>query len=95
MQGGERRIRPRTGGDVDVSDGEQHTQEQPSVTIGKELKTSKTGNLVLSGPNKNNIDSVKDSPFRKHTATGSNAKLSPKRNPKAKHIPHRKVLHAI
>ena len=50
---------------MDVSDGEQHTQEEPSVTTGKEPKTSKTGNLVLSGPNKNIIARVKDSPFRK------------------------------
>ena len=44
IQGGERRTGPRTGGDVDVNDGEQHTQEEPSATTGKELKTSKTGN---------------------------------------------------
>ena len=55
IQGGERRIGPRTGGDVDVND----TQEEPSATTGKEPKTSKTGNLVLSGPNKNITDSVK------------------------------------
>ena len=69
IQGQERRIGPTTGGDVDVSDGEQHTQEEPSVTNGKGLKTSKTGNSVLSGPNKNITDSVKDGPFRKHTAS--------------------------
>ena len=33
----------RSGRDVDVSDGEQHSQEEPSATTGKELKTSKTG----------------------------------------------------
>ena len=90
IQGGERSIRPRTGGNVDMSDGEQHTQEEPSATTGKEPKTSKTGNLVPSGPNKNITDSVKDSPFRKHTATGSNAKLSPKRKYTSKQAPHRK-----
>ena len=36
--------------DVDVSDGEQHSQEEPSATTGKELKTSKSGNSVPSGP---------------------------------------------
>ena len=90
IQGGKRCIRPRTGGDVDVSDGEQHTQEEPSATTGKEPKTSKTGNLVLSGPNKNITDSVKDGPFRKHTASGFNAKLSPKRSSKAKQTLRRK-----
>ena len=43
----------RSGRDVDVSDGEQHSQEESSVTTGKEPKTSKQGNSVHSGPNKN------------------------------------------
>ena len=90
IQGGERCIGPRSGGDVDVSDGEQHTQGEPSVTTGKEPKTSKSGNLVLSGPNKNITDSTKDSPFRKTKATGSNLKLGPKRSNKSKQTPHRK-----
>ena len=51
-------VRPRR--DVDISDGEQHSQEEPSATTGKEPKTSKSGNLVHSGPNKNITDSVKD-----------------------------------
>ena len=50
----------RPGRDVDISDGEQHSQEEPSVTTGKEPKTSKSGNSVHSGPNKNITDSVKD-----------------------------------
>ena len=90
IQGQERHIGPRTGGDVDVSDGEQHTQEEPSATTGKELEAPKSGNSVLSGPNKNITDSVKDGPFRKHTTTGSNVKLNPKRSSKAKQTPHRK-----
>ena len=68
IQGGKRHIGSRSGGDVDVSDGEQYSPEEPSVTTGKELKTSKAGNLVLSGPNKKIADNVKDGPFRKHTA---------------------------
>ena len=60
IQGGERCIGPRTGGNEDVSDGEQHIQEEPSATTGKEPKTSKMDNLVLSGPNKNITDSVKE-----------------------------------
>ena len=75
---------------MDVCDREQHTQGEPSVTIGKELKTSKTGNSVLSGPNKNITDSTKDSPFRNAEATGSNVKLGPKRSNKSKQIPCRK-----
>ena len=54
----------RPGRDVDVSDREQHSQEEPSATNGKEPKTSKSGNSVPSGPNKNITDSAKDSPFR-------------------------------
>ena len=89
-QGGKRRIRPRSGGDVDISDSEQHTPEEPSATTRKKPKTSKTGNSVLSRPNKNITDSVDRRSFRKHTATGSNAKLSPKRSSKAKQALHRK-----
>ena len=61
IQGEKRHIRPRSGGDVDVSDSEQHSVEEPSVTIGKERKTYQD----LSGPNKKIMDNVKDGPFRK------------------------------
>ena len=90
IQGGKGAIKMRPGRDVDVSDGEQHSPEQPSVTTGKEPKTSKSGNSGLSGPNKKITDSVKDSPFRKHTAGSSNAKLSPKRKHTSKEAPRRK-----
>ena len=53
IQGRKKATRARPRRDVDVSDGEQHSQEEPSVTIGKEPKTSKSGNSVHSGPNKN------------------------------------------
>ena len=75
IQGGKRRIRPRTGGNVDVNDHEQDTQGEPSATRGKKPKTSKMGNSVLSRPNKKIVDSVKDGPFRKHTTSSSNEKL--------------------
>ena len=78
IQGGKGAIKLRPGRDVDISDEEQHSPEEPSVTTGKELKTLKLGNSVLSGPNKKITDSVKDSPFRKHTAGSSNAKSGPK-----------------
>ena len=42
IQGGKRHIGPRSAGDVDVSDSEQHSPEEPSATTGKELKMSKT-----------------------------------------------------
>ena len=90
IQGGERHSGLRSGGDVDISDKEQHSQEEPSVSTGKEPKTSKTGNSVLSGPNKNITDSTKDGPFRNAKATGSNAKLGPKRKHQSKQAPHRK-----
>ena len=80
----------RPGRDVDVSDGEQHSLEEPSVTTRKEPKISKSGNLVLSAPNKNITDSTKDGPFRKHTADNSNVKDGPKRKHTSKEAPRRK-----
>ena len=68
IQGEKRATGVRPGRDVDVSDGEQHSQEEPPVTTGKEPKTSKSGNSVHSGPNKKIMDSVKDGPKRKHTS---------------------------
>ena len=63
----------RSGRDVDVSNEEQHSQEEPSATTGKEPKTSKQGNSVHSGPNKNITDSAKDGPFSNQTASNFNA----------------------
>ena len=57
---------------------------------GKEPKTSKSGNSVLSGPNKKIMDSVKDGSFRKHTAGSSNAKSGPKMKHTSKEAPRRK-----
>ena len=51
IQGGKRATGVRPGRDVEVIDGEQQSQEEPSATTGKELKTSKSGNSVHSGPN--------------------------------------------
>ena len=86
-KGGKGAIKLRPGRDVDVSDGEQHSLEEPSATTGK---TSKLGNSVLSGPNKKIMDSVKDDPFRKHTAGSSNVKSGPKMKHTSKEAPHRK-----
>ena len=80
----------RSGRDVDVSDGEQHSQEEPSATPGKEPKTSKSGNSVHSGPNKNIMDSVKDGPFSNQTTDNSNAKSGPKMKHTSKKAPRRK-----
>ena len=90
IQGGKRATGVRPGRDVDVSDREQHSQEEPSATTGKELKTSKSGNSVHSGPNKNITDSVKDGPFSNQTADSSNAKSSPKMKHTNKKAPCRK-----
>ena len=90
IQGRERSSRLKSGGDVDVNDEEQHRQEEPSAIIEKEPKTSKTGNSVLSGPNKNITNSKKDGPFRKATITGSNVKLGPKRKHTSKQAPRMK-----
>ena len=89
IQGGKRATGVRPGRDVDVSDGEQHSQEEPSATTGKEKK-SKSGNSVHSGPNKNITDSVKDGPFSNQTADSSNAKSGPKMKHTSKKAPRRK-----
>ena len=89
-QGVKGAIKLRPGRDVDVSKEEQHCLEEPSATTGKELNSSKSGNSVLSGPNKKFTDSDKDGPFRKHTADSSNAKDGPKRKHTSKEAPHRK-----
>ena len=80
----------RPGRDVDVSDGEQHSQDEPSATTGKELKTSKQGNSVHSGPNKKITDSVKDGPFSNQTGYNSNAKNGPKMKDTSKKAQRRK-----
>ena len=80
----------RSGRDVDVSDGEQHSQDEASPTTGKELKTSKQGNSVHSGPNKKITDSVKDGPFSNKTGNNSNAKSGPKMKDTSKKTPRRK-----
>ena len=54
IQGGKKATGLRPGRDVDVSDGEQRSQEEPSATAGKELKTSKLGNSVHSFQQSNN-----------------------------------------
>ena len=58
--------------------GEQHSQDEPSATTGKEPKTSKQGYSVHSGPNKKITDNVKDGPFSNQTGNKSNAKSGPK-----------------
>ena len=90
IQGGKEAIKLRSGRDDDVSDEKQHSPEEPSATTGEEPKTSKLGNLVHSGPNKKIMDSIKDSPFRKHTADSSNVKSSPKMKYTSKEAPRRK-----
>ena len=64
IQGGKKATGARPGRDVDVSDGEQHSQEEPSATTGKEPKTSKQGNSVHSGPNKKITHRVKRRSFQ-------------------------------
>ena len=78
IQGRKRATGVRSGRDVDISDGEQHSQEEPSATTGKELKTSKEGNSVHSGPNKNITDSVKDGPFSNQITDSFHVKSGPK-----------------
>ena len=90
IQGGKTATGVRPGRDVDVSDGEQHSQEEPSATTGKEPKTSKQGNSVHSGPNKSITDRVKDGPFSNQTGNNFNAKNGPKMKHTSKKAPRRK-----
>ena len=90
IQGRKRATGVRPGRDADISDREQHSQEEPSATTGKEPKTSKSGNSVHSGPNKNITDSAKDGPFSNQTASSSNAKSGPKMKHTSKKAPRRK-----
>ena len=90
LQGRKTATGARSGRAVDVSDEEQHSQDEPSATNRKEPKTSKQGNSVHSGPNKNITDSTKDGPFSNQTASNSNAKNSPKMKHTSKKAPHRK-----
>ena len=90
IQAGKKATGVRPGRDVDVHDGEQHSQEEPSATTGKEPKTSKSGNSVHSGPNKSITDSVKDVPFSNQTTDNSNAKSGPKMKHTSKKAPRRK-----
>ena len=80
----------RSGKDGDISDEEQHSQDEASATTGKEPKTSKQGNSVHSGPNKKITDSVKDGPFSNKTGNDSNAKHGPKMKHTSKKAPRRK-----
>ena len=90
LQTKKKAIGVRPGRDMDVRDGEQHSQDEASVTTGKELKTSKQGNSVHSGLNKKITDSVKDSPFSNTTDSNSNAKNGPKMKHTSKKAPCRK-----
>ena len=90
IQGRKRATGVRSGRDVDVSDGEQHSQEDPSATTGKESKSSKSGNSVHSGPNKSSTDSVKDGPFSNQTTDSSKVKHGPKMKHTSKKAPRRK-----
>ena len=89
IQGKNRRSQLKSGRDVDVSDGEQCIQGKPSATSGKKPKTSKMGNSVLSGPNADIMDSIKDGPISKGNTFNSNVKDGPKRSNKNKKSPCR------
>ena len=90
IQEGKKATGVRPGREVDISDGEQHSQEEPSATNGKEPKTSKSGNSVHSGPNTNITDSVKDGPFATKQQTVPMRKTVPKWNIPVKKAPRRK-----
>ena len=78
IQGGKRTTGVRSGRDVDISDKEQHSPEEPSATTEWQPKTPKT----------ESTDSIKDSPFRKPTS-GTPIKDGPKRKHTSKKSPRR------
>ena len=93
IQGQKKPSQTISGRNVDVSDGEQCIQGEPSTTSGKDPKTSKSGNAVPSGPNKEINDTVKDGPFSSGGGKSkSNCRLkdSPKRSNKSTKTPRRK-----
>ena len=89
IQGKNGRSQLKSGRDVDISNGEQCIQGEPSATSGKEPMTSKTGNSVLSGPNASITDSVKTVLSAKVTHSILNVKDGPKRGNKSKNSPCR------
>ena len=80
IQGEKSHTETQPGGNVDVSNEEQHSTEEPSATTGRQPNTQKTGPAV----------GTKDGPFRKSTGNGSTMKLSPKMKQNNKKRPHRK-----
>ena len=93
IQGQKRPSQTISGRNVNVSDGEQCIQGEPSTTSGSDPKMSKSGNSVHSGPKYAITDIVKDGPFSKGGGIGkSNCRLKdgPKRSNKTKKSPLRK-----
>ena len=89
IQGKIGRSQLKSGRDVDVSNGEQCIKGEPSASSGKRPKTSKSGSSVLSEPNTDITDSLKDGPISKGITFSSNAKDGPKRSNKSKKSPRR------
>ena len=80
IQGQKSHIETQPGGNVDVTNEEQHSTEEPSVTTGRQLNTPKTGLT----------DSTKDGPFSRSTGNGSTSKLGHKLKQSSKKRPRRK-----
>ena len=78
IQGKKTATRVRSGRDVNVSDEEQHSLEEPSATNGKQPKMPKTESMA----------NTKYGHFRKHTG-GAPSKDGPKRKHTSKKSPHR------
>ena len=79
IQGGKRATGVSSGKDVDISDKEQHSPEEPSVATGKQPKMPKSGST----------DNTKDGPIRKSTS-GAPLKDGPKIKHNSKKSPRRK-----
>ena len=88
IQGEKRCSGVKLGGGMDVNNEEQPSEEEPSATKGKAPDMSNTANKTIT-------DSTKDSPFRKHTAIGSKAKLGPKMKGNSKKTPQRKYYRPL
>ena len=81
----------RPGRDVDVSDGEQHSQDEPSATNWKGTEDIKNRvTRSIQDQIRKITDSVKDGPFSNQTGNKSNAKSGPKMKDTSKKAPRRK-----
>ena len=88
IQGRNKASNMKLGGDMDVSNEEQHTEGEPSASTGKASDETETANTTTAGSNK-------DGPFRKQTDNTRKGKLGPKRSQTSKKSPRRRYYQPL